>query len=367
VLVLALVVMLVLSIAAVTTLYLSQSGSQTATRTNAAQSAYALAESGVNNAVAMLYANYPGTVTYPGDSNLLPARTTTYSNGTARWSGVLQQVTDQTWRWQWAITSVGTISHPTSSTTTVTSTAKAIVPVVIATQQNIGSTGTLNWLYADHDLSLAQSIRVGSPICVDNNFTLANSAQVLAAANAVVVGGSPHPGGGNLQINNSASIASSSARIAAVHVAGTCNSAACGTPSWDCHSVYATTHDDTIPSGLVTTPTLTCSTGTSTMGFWYQNTDLGPNSQCDAATKTGTPPTVDTGDNTVNGNAYSTSLPFDLTPSQSYTCREIIEGQTLGELSWNSASGILTMKGTIFIDGSGRCAAGERATRATRR
>src|SRR5262249_31759397 len=59
--------------------------------------------------------------------------------------------------------------------------------------------------------------------------------------------------------------------------------------------------------------------------------------------------------------AYSTGSPVDLTPGTSYTCRRVNGGQTVGELSWDSAAKILTVKGTIFIDGSAQVSAGSGA------
>jgi hypothetical protein len=56
---------------------MTAAGARDAQRTNAGQNAYALAESGINNALAVLNANYPGTTIYPGDGNLLLATTLT--------------------------------------------------------------------------------------------------------------------------------------------------------------------------------------------------------------------------------------------------------------------------------------------------
>src|SRR6476619_4235590 len=89
-LMLALVSMLVLTIALSTVMFMTAAGARDAHRSNAGQKASALAESGLNNALAVLNANYPGIVAYPGDPNLLPSRTTTYPTGTATWSGVME-------------------------------------------------------------------------------------------------------------------------------------------------------------------------------------------------------------------------------------------------------------------------------------
>src|SRR3954470_6199054 len=80
-LMLAIVSMLVLTITLTAVIVLTAAGARDAHRSNAGQKASALAESGINNALAVLTMNYPGTVIYPGDPNLLPSRTTTYPTG----------------------------------------------------------------------------------------------------------------------------------------------------------------------------------------------------------------------------------------------------------------------------------------------
>ena len=88
-LVMALGIMLVLVIALTTVITFTAAGARDSHRVNAGQKATALAEAGVNNALAVLTKNYPGVVVYPGDPDLLPSRTTTYPSGTVTWSGVI--------------------------------------------------------------------------------------------------------------------------------------------------------------------------------------------------------------------------------------------------------------------------------------
>jgi hypothetical protein len=90
------------------------------------------------------------------------------------------------------------------------------------------------------------------------------------------------------------------------------------------------------------------------MGFWYLNAGLGPKTPC--ATFSGTPPRFDTvsgtPDNTINQSAYLAGSPFDLTGAN-YSCTTA-DGQT--KLAWDGTT--LTIKGTIFIDGSARSTSG---------
>ena len=96
---LAIVSMLVLTIVLTTVIFLTAAGARDAHRTNAGQKAYGLAESGINNALAVLVHNYEsGAVgAFPGVSTLLPPRQTVYGSGSCTapvnncvtWSGTL--------------------------------------------------------------------------------------------------------------------------------------------------------------------------------------------------------------------------------------------------------------------------------------
>jgi hypothetical protein len=80
---------------------------------------------------------------------------------------------------------------------------------------------------------------------------------------------------------------------------------------------------------------------------WYQNALPGPTQACTASS--GTPPVFD-GDTTRNN---SIATVFDLTPTNSsYSCRVGPASGPLGEISWNHTTKNLTVRGTIFIDGS---------------
>ena len=82
---------------------------------------------------------------------------------------------------------------------------------------------------------------------------------------------------------------------------------------------------------------------------WYENSIPGPAQSC--TTVSGTPPTFDT--NYPNRD-NSVSSAFELTPASSYTCRVGPPGSPSGELSWNASTKVLTVAGTIFIDGSAK-------------
>src|SRR5262245_54575987 len=67
-LIMAIGIMLVLTIALSTTIYVTSSSARHASSSNAGQKAYALAEAGLNNALAVLNTHYPSTTPYPGDT-----------------------------------------------------------------------------------------------------------------------------------------------------------------------------------------------------------------------------------------------------------------------------------------------------------
>jgi hypothetical protein len=65
----------------------------------------------------------------------------------------------------------------------------------------------------------------------------------------------------------------------------------------------------------------------------------------------GTPPTFD---NDYPARNNSLASVFDLTPASSYTCRVGPADSPSGEISWNATTKVLTVAGTIYIDGSAK-------------
>ncbi len=124
-LVLAMLTMLVLTISLTGVVFLTAAGARDAHRTNAGQKAYGLAESGINNALAVLVENYErGTVgPFPGISTLLPARQTVYGSGSCTapvdncvtWSGTLAGPLVSTptapWKYEWRLTATGSAAE----------------------------------------------------------------------------------------------------------------------------------------------------------------------------------------------------------------------------------------------------------------
>ena len=91
-LVMGLGVSLVLTIAGVSVANYTVVNMHAANRSRATQGAAALAEAGLNNALAVL----DNGANNPSDPNLLPPRTTPYDGGTVTWSGSFDSATG-TW------------------------------------------------------------------------------------------------------------------------------------------------------------------------------------------------------------------------------------------------------------------------------
>jgi Tfp pilus assembly protein PilX len=359
-LVMAIGIMFVLTITVTTVMFFSRASEGHANHSNAGQKAYALAEAGVNNAVAVLNASYGASPppTFPGDSTLLPTRTTTYDTGTATWSGMLVQTALGTqWPFEWQITSTGTVANPTGpGTTAVSRKASAVVPVVIKPSEDAGGASVLNYIYSLTDLSFLQSVSIETPVYATRDLTLGNTATISAAATTVAVGR-------NLTLENPGNkVGESGARVPAVYVQNWCkykNQPTNFPCQWDSDNVFAAgpgpnEGGTTIPSMLLTQiPTLTCcsvppAVPTSQMGFWYRYASPGPYFPC--VTSSGTPPKFDTvsgtPDNTINESAYSTGSPFNLTGAP-YSCTT-----PSGSISWNGTK--MTIDGTVYIDGSAK-------------
>lgn len=128
-------------------------------------------------------------------------------------------------------------------------------------------------------------------------------------------------------------------RVNQTDIVGTCKwsvQAADPSPCADSDHVYATTR----------TSSATLAKPTVDFAYWYANAAPGPMHGC--TSWSGTPPVFDS-DTTYNGSARDVHLvPNDA----SYTCvSKDAQGNTIGQLSWNNLTQVLTVQGTIFFDG----------------
>jgi hypothetical protein len=394
-LVMAIGIMFVLAIALTTTIFFTSASVRHANHSNAGQKAYALAEAGVNNAISVLHASYdpPATPIWPGLATYLPAGQASYNGGSCSppvdncttWTGTLAgpfaATSSAPWHYEWRISSTGAVRNPTGpGVAPVTRTATAVVPVVIPTTTPASASGPLNFLYAGADMWFQNSVHVKAAIYVTRDLHLESTAVIDGAAQKAAIGRDLYLKNPQNQIGLTGG---TDPRIAEIHVVRWCSSKKnptlhpCGTVAdpWDTDKIFATVHDNVIPPGpppfISFIPKLTCcapfggtiapsgppagpSDNPSNMGFWYLNADLGPLSPC--TTSTGSPPKFDTAsgvaDNSINWSASPTTVINLTPPGASYTCKSMVGSTILGELSWDASAKLLTVKGTIFIDGS---------------
>jgi Tfp pilus assembly protein PilX len=326
-LVMAIGIMTVLAIAGTTAIAYSTSSAQQSTQTRSRTSAFALAEAGVNNSMAVL--NLPTNNAL--DPDTLPKctnnekkysdpaadrtstsgwRHSTIDGGTVDWCGTLVRKDAL-----WYLTSIGRSSNPNRPTTNVTRTLEATVTVTPTTTQPLNNP-VWNYLYAGHtgstcDQTLNNNISGASRMYVAGNLCL--SPNVSLNQSTVIVGGT-------LDVSNNAAVgaATSMATRVETYVGGNCRYA---TGSWgscsgnqDARHIYSKLKDGV--SVGVNQPAPVVAPPAADFATWYENSIPGPSQSCTSSS--GTPPTFD---NNYPSKDDSVSSVADLTPSSSYFCR----------------------------------------------
>jgi hypothetical protein len=302
----------------------STQNSGNASRSKADQAAFALAEAGINNAMAII----SNPANDPTNPNLLQPMYQDYEGGRATWSGVYDSATSM-----WTLTATGEMRNPTGpSATPVRRTIKAKAPVVVGPQltQPLAN-DAWNYIVATRtgnacDETLSSSVINGAPLYTFGNLCLGSSS---------VVNGGPLSVRGSLTLGTLSTVGSVGTPITEAHVAGGCSGHVCTSVD----NVYAATLDQSPP--LLSAPT-------PDWDYWYEHAAPGPKAACESPT--GTVPVFD--NNTVRDKSVTTV--FSLTPASSYTCRVGPPGNPTGELSWNATTRVLTTRGTIFVDGQAR-------------
>jgi len=340
-LVLALGTMTVVGMLATTAMFYATSNESNASRSSLDMSAHSLAEAGVNNAMAVLSNPPNGVVCDPQTTctNILPnslgtANVSTYGNGYVKWWGVYDATTST-----WQLNANGYERNPATTGGQVVrrvSVTTKMRPTPMQPNQNpvwnyIVSmrTGTPGGC----DETLDNGINIASPLYVMGNLCLNTPSQITGGP--VVVKGSV-----NLDVNTN--IGTNANRINEVHVVGGCSwkGNPYHVPCGPADKVYATVSDATAPA--LTAPTVD-------LDYWYANAIPGPKNPCSSVS--GTPPVFD--NNTVRDTGGSVPGVFELTPIGSdYSCIVRAGSRVIGQLTWDHAAKLLTVNGTIYIDGS---------------
>src|SRR5215208_1757285 len=332
-LVLALVVMSVMTIIVTTAMSYSSQNQGAAGRSKADQVAFALAEAGLNNASAMLgsaslNALSPTALPAPSDPGSMQ-----YEGGTAEWWGTLDPSTGT-----WSVGARGTVRNPTRAAPVVR-TVSELVDVQPSLSQP-ANTISWNYIWATRsgygcDMTIQQSVAVASPLYVEGNLCLQNTA---------TIGNGPLVVKGRLiMYQKQNGVGTPSNRVNEVHLGDGCQywnknvDIPCAGPS---DNVYARVLDARPPA---ITPPLPNWDG------WYLNSNPGPFFPC--VSVSGPVPVFD-GNQNVSAPSLATrdgsvAAPFNLTPDASYSCET-----SGGELTWDASRHKLTIEGTVFIDGS---------------
>jgi Tfp pilus assembly protein PilX len=372
-LILALACLIVLGITVTAVIDYTTSGSRAASRSNNRDAAFLLAEAGIQNAYAVLNRWDPSTNTgnNASDPTVLGCDangqnchsvTSTYSNGTATWYGVYNTTTST-----WTIYSTGSVQN--QGTTSYST--KSITATVHITWNNTQPSNATAWNYAmaigsgsTCDVTLSNSVAINAPLYVAGNLCFQNSSAVSEGSDAInmeVLGDLHWMNGatGGIGIPNP---------ISTLKLGGQCISGTSGTrhtcvihPNSGADPIY-------VKTGGFSTTTVQITAPTANFSSYYNSASPGPKNPCNNVTDTpvNSPTNAPTFDNDtslnlgytgagVNGSAYSTSSPFNLTPSGSdYNCTttDPYDGHVIGELKWNHSTNTLTVKGAIYIDGS---------------
>jgi hypothetical protein len=153
-LVMAIGIMFVLTIALTTTIYFSSASARHANTSNAGQKAYALAEAGVNNAIAQIAVHYPNPTTAGDPTWGASPGPVTDSIGTTSWSGLFDGVNT------WTVTGIGAVKNPTGGAD-ITRTVTAKIPVTLEPPPF-----TKYGLFVDDDPGGCTRLRGGNTITV---------------------------------------------------------------------------------------------------------------------------------------------------------------------------------------------------------
>ncbi|MDQ3822978.1 MAG: hypothetical protein M3321_07035 [Actinomycetota bacterium] len=339
----ALGIMFVLTISTTAAIYYTTTNSRSASRSKADQTAFALAEAGINNAMAVLANPSNNAMT----TTLLPARTTAYDGGSVTWSGTLDSNTAT-----WALKATGAVRSPTNASD-VTSTIKASV-FVKSRETQPRQNDAWNYVFVTRtgntcDFSVTPGSTWDTPLYAFGNVCLTQGSKIVGAGPVTVrqkitMNGNPAP-----FIGTTASpLTRVEVGIGCKYLTQHLHPDADGHPF--CSSVdrvWATTYSNT-PT-VIDSPTVY-------WDQWYANAIPGPKFACSYTE--GTPPTFDN-DGVRNTSVVGTT---NITPAGlSYKCRvgpdfspssPPYSVEPIGELSWNHTTNSLRVHGTVFFDGS---------------
>jgi hypothetical protein len=341
----ALGVMFVLTIATTSAIYYTSANSRNAGYSKGKYTALTLAEAGLNNAMAVLSLptnNALKPETLPACTSDPPQtpRRDDYAGGYVLWCGDLDRTAAA-----WTVKSTGYVRNPNNASE-IRRKLSAYVVVTPTVSQPVNNPAW-NYLFSKStgqtcDMTLSNNLSGSSRLYVAGNLCLSQNAAVNSSELIV------H---GNLDLENNAAVGAATSMDTRVptHVGGQCRYSG-GTWASPCSGNQDTRKifSKILPGntiGVSNTPPI-IGAPVSDFTTWYVNAIPGPTQGC--ATSSGTVPVFD--NDALRNNSVPTA--FELTPATSYTCRVGPAEAPVGELSWNATTKVLTVVGTIFIDGS---------------
>lgn len=363
---LALLVMATTGALVVSTIQFSSSSGRTSNIAKGKVSAESLAEAGLANAFSVL--NYWNDSTMQNNANsptLLGCDAagtsctpivSTFTEGTASWYGVLNASTST-----WTITSVGQVANPTGAPA-LTKTLKASVAVTWNNTQPANATAW-NWVYSTAPASggcefdfepndNGGTIVIDVPLYVTGDLCF-NSNNGLIDERGEGQIPAPQPidvrVGGRIAFEKGGSVGVASDYITSASVVGGCSTSITGATHTCARPRDPFYVESVTPFQPITAPT--ADFGNSSTSY-YAKASPGPKHPCVTATgPANLPATIfESGGSTV---ADASAAAFNLTGS-SYQCKTYLNdatsGTQIGELSWNSSTHVLTIKGVVFID-----------------
>jgi Tfp pilus assembly protein PilX len=372
-LVIALAVTVVFSMTVITVIESASSNSRSSDMSKNRVSAFDLAEAGIANANALM------TAKNPYDAHLLHPQGTyaqaDCANPPANPTGAallgntcspivynLDGGTATVWGWlntstaNWTITSTGQVTRNAFASVPATKTLTVTVHIrARASQQNV--TPAWNYVFVKDttsntcNITLDQTTALTSSLYTEGNLCFKNSASISEtnAADPVLLevrgklvwlsGASKGIGQSSpLQEVTSAKIGGGCATLAVTNPGHTCVRPPTGSDYFYVKSGgYSTTADQ------IASPSLT----STDWDNYYQTSTISRLSPCAAGGLASTNFDNDTTRNT------SLTTAFNLTPATNYTCQtKNANGYVIGELDWDATNHILSVRGTMFIDGN---------------
>jgi Tfp pilus assembly protein PilX len=372
-LVIALAVTVVFSMTVITVIESASSNSRSSDMSKNRVSAYDLAEAGISNANALMSAKNPydphllhpqGTYAQADCANppANPTGAALLGNTCSPITYTLEGGTATVWGWldtstaNWTITSTGQVTRNAFASVPATKTLTVVVHIrARASQQNV--TPAWNYVFVKDttssicNITLDQTTALTSSLYTEGNLCFKNSASIsetnpadpvllevrgklvwLSGASKGVGQSSP------LQEVTSAKIGGGCATLAVTNAGHTCVRPPTGSDYFYVKSGGYTSQADAIAS-----PTLT----STDWDNYYQTATISRLSPCAAGGLASTNFDNDTTRNT------SLTTAFNLTPATNYTCQtKNANGYVIGELDWDATSHILSIRGTVFIDGN---------------